>query len=83
MNRDLPRDRFVNILLSDYHLDEMQLKNIRSKLFDELKALEEFPFASGNELKRCKKTKIGDSVAMKLCNNIHTLTSVLDGAPFE
>ena len=83
LNRDLPKDMFVNRLLSDYHSDEMQLKNIRSKLFDELKALEEFPFASGNELKRRKKTKIGESVAMKLCYDIHTLTSVLDGAPFE
>ena len=61
----------------------MRLKEVRSKLFSALKALEEFPFGPGTELKRRKHTRGGESVAMKLCNDICVLTSVLDGAPFD
>ena len=52
-------------------------------LFNELRSLEEFPFAPGSELKRRKNTKAGEGVGTKLCSDIYILTSVLDGAPFE
>ena len=81
--RDLPKDLFISRILSDFNSDEMQLKEVRSKLFTELKSFEEFPFGPGNELKRRKNTKGGENVLMKLCTDIFILTSVIDGAPFD
>ena len=81
--RELPKDLFLSKLLSDYHSDEIELKEFRNTMFVELKALEEFPFPPGSELKRRKQPRIGESAAMKLCSDIYVLTSVLDGAPFE
>ena len=81
--RDLPKDLFISRILNDFNSDEMRLKEVRSKLFSALKALEEFPYGPGTELKRRKHTRGGESVAIKLCNDICVLTSVLDGAPFD
>ena len=81
--RDLPKDMFVTRLLDDNNSDEVRLKDVRYNLFSQLKSLEEFPFSLGTELKRRKHTRVGESVAMKLCYDIYVLTSVLDGAPFE
>ena len=73
----------VLLVLSDYHSDETELHSLRNKLFNELKALEEFPIASGSELKKRKHTKAGEGVAMKLCMDTYILSTVFDGAPFE
>ena len=81
--RDLPKELFLSQILSDYHSDENELYSLRNKLFNELKDLEEFPFASTSELKKRKHTRAGEGVAMKLCTDIYTLTSVIDGGPFE
>ena len=83
MYRDLPKELFLSQILNDYHSDETELYTLRNKLFNELKALEEFPFASGSELKKRKHTKAGEGVAMKLCMDIYILSTVFDGAPFE
>lgn len=83
LHRDLPKDMFVNRILSNYHSDEVQLKDLRHLLFSAVKALEEYPFAYGSELKRRKKPRLGESIALKLASDISILTSVLDGAPFE
>ena len=80
---ELPNDLFLSKLLSDYHSDEMELKEFRNTMFVELKALEEFPFPPGSELNRRKKPGMGESAAIILCSDIYVLTSVLDGAPFE
>ena len=48
-----------------------------------LKFFEEFPFGPGNELKRRKTTKGGESVVMQLCSNIFVLTSVMNGTLFD
>ena len=59
------------------------LFDLRHKLFNEVKCLEEFPYPPGSELKKRKNTKLGESVAMKLGYDIYILTSVIDAAPFE
>ena len=81
--RQLPKDMFLNQIISDYHSDEMELKELRNTLFSEIKCLAEFPFPIGSELKRRKKPKIGESTALKLCNDIYVLASIFEGAPFD
>lgn len=56
---------------------------LRHLLFSVLKALEEYPFAYDSDLKRHKKPRLGESIALKLTSDISILMSVLDGAPFE
>lgn len=80
---DLAKELFLSQILSDYHSDEIELYSLRNKLFNELNNLEEFPFAPKSELKKRKHTRAGEGVAMKLCTDIHTLTTVVEGAPFE
>ncbi|MEW8546860.1 MAG: hypothetical protein AB2693_25375, partial [Candidatus Thiodiazotropha sp.] len=81
--RDLPKELFLSRVLSDTNSDERHLKQLRAKLFAELKALEEFPFAPGTDLKRRKNNNRGEGAVMKLCGDIYVLTSILDGAPFD
>ena len=83
MYRNLPKDMFLSQTLSDYHSNETELYNLRNNLFNELKCCEEFPFAPGSELKKRKNTRVGEGEAMKLCNDIYILISVIDGASFE
>ena len=77
--RQLPKDMFLSQIISDSHSDEMELKELRNTLFSELKCLAEFPFPMGSELKRRKKPKIGESTALKLCNDIYVLASIFEG----
>lgn len=81
--RDLPNDLFQSRILSDNNSDERQLKHLRGKLFSELKAFEDFPFAPGTDLKRRKNNNRGEGAVTKLCGDIYVLTSILDGAPFD
>ena len=81
--RQVPKDLFLSQLLSDYHSDEIELKHLRALVFSELKNLEEFPYSLGAELERRKNSKMGETTAKKLCSDIHILTSIFDGAPFE
>ena len=81
--RQLPKDMFLSQILSDFHSDEMDLKELRNTLFSELKTLADFPFPIGSELKRRKKPKIGESTAVKLCNDVYVLASVFEGASFD
>ena len=48
---------FLSQIISDFHSDEMELKELRNTLFSELKCLAEFPFPIGSELKRRQKAK--------------------------
>ena len=81
--RDLPKDLFVSRILSDNSSDEMRLKELRYSVFSELKTHQEFPFSASTELKRRKNTRLGESVAMKLCFDIYVIISVIEGAPFD
>ena len=81
--RQLPKYIFLSQILSDFQSDEMDLKELRNTLFSELKTLVDFPFPIGSELKRRKKQKIGESTAVKLCNDIYVLASVFEGASFD
>ena len=64
---------FVTRLLDDNNSDEVRLKDVRYNLFSQLKSLEEFPFPLGTELNRRKHTRVGESVAKKLCYDIYVL----------
>ena len=47
--RQQPKDMFLSQIISDFHSDEMELKELRNMLFSELKSLAEFPFPIGSE----------------------------------
>ena len=83
MYRNLSKDTFLSQTLSDYHSNETELYNLRNNLLNELKCCKEFPFTPGSELKKRKITRAGERAAMKLCNDIYILISVIDGASFE
>ena len=83
MYRELPKELFLSQMLNDFHSDESVLFDLRHKLFNEVKCLEEFPYPPSSELKKRKNTRSGESVAMKLGYDIYILTSVIDGAPFD
>ncbi len=81
--RGLPKDMFVNKLISVYCSSEAKLEDIRLELFEYTKAFEEFPYGTQVELKKRLHTRSGDSVVTKLCKDIHILMSVIEGAEFS
>ena len=81
--RGLPREMFVSKVLRDNASCESKLDEMRSSLFEYLKEVEDFPYGLQCMLKRRKGTRNGDSVAIKLTNDIHTLMSVLEGSEFS
>ena len=81
--RGIPREMFVSKVLRDNASCESKLDEMRSSLFEYLKEVDEFPYGLQCMLKRRKGMRNGDSVAIKLTNDIHTLMSVLEGAEFS
>lgn len=78
--RELPRDMFVNQVLSDYSSSEPDLERIRTYYFEHLKQVTpDFPFGSNSELKRRMMTRAGEPVAVKLAQDIHTIIEVAEG----
>ena len=76
--RDLPSTLFVDRILMDYHQSESDLEKSRLMLFDVIRESEDFPFDINCELKR-RITRQGDSAAVKLANDIHTILTAADG----
>ena len=81
--RGLPKEMFVNRILTDTASCEVKLGEMRSALFEQLKEAEDFPYGLQAMLKRRVYTWSGDSVPVKLSHDIHTLMSVIEGAEYS
>ena len=74
---------FVSKVLRDNTSCESKLDEMRSSLFDYNNEVDGFSYGIQCMLKRRKGMRNGDSVAIKLTNDIHTLMLVLEGAEFS
>lgn len=81
--RGLPKEMFINRILTDTASCEIKLGEMRSDLFEQLKEAEDFPYGLQAMLKRRVCTRSGDSVPVKLSHDIHTLMSVIEGAEYS
>ncbi len=81
--RCLPKDMFINKLITAYKSSEEKLEDIRLELFEYTKAFEEFPYGAQVELKNRLHTRNGESVVVKLCKDIQAVLSVIEGAEFS
>ena len=81
--RDLPKDLFIGRIMSGNSSDETKLKDLRSRVFIEIKNFDDFPFNLAVDLKRRKQTKNDDCTALKRSGDIYTLISVFEGAPCD
>ena len=77
--RELPCVLFVDRVLRDYSASESDLEHTRAMLFDTVREDDDFPFGLQAELKRREYTPKGDTVSVKLTNDIHTLLRVIEG----
>lgn len=80
--RGLPKEMFVSRVLLNEASCEVTLENYRSNLFEEIKETDDFPYGLQCELKRRVHTRSGDTVAVKLAYDIHTLMSVIEGGDY-
>ena len=80
--RGLPKEMFVNRILLNEASCESKLGEMRSSLFEHLKGTDDFPYGLQCMLKRRVCIRNGDSVAIKLAYDIHTLMSVIEGAEY-
>lgn len=81
--RGLPREMFINRILTDTASCEIKLGDMRQALFEQLKEAEDFPYGLQCMLKRRVYTRSGDSVPIKFAHDIHTLMSVIEGAEYS
>ena len=81
--KELPGELFVNRILLDYSQCDANLERTRSMLFDIIREDDDFPFDRDADLKRRLNTKVGDSVAVKLANDIHKLLVVIEGSDYS
>lgn len=81
--RDLPEGMFVARILREYSHSESDLDGLRQLCFEALKSNDDFPFDLQAEMKRRMATRRGDTLPVKLANDIHKLVSVMEGEPFN
>ena len=81
--RELPKEMFINRILTDTASCEIKLVEKRSALFEQLKEADDFPYGLQCMLKRRVYTRSGDSVPVKLSHDIHMLMSVIEGAEYS
>lgn len=79
----LPREQFITNILVEFNSNSNSLERIRDLVFKTLTSIKEYPYSEHVEMKKRKATRRGDSLEYKLASDIHTLTSVLDGASFD
>lgn len=79
----LPREQFITNILVEFNSNSNSLERIRDLVFKTLTSIKEYPYSENVEMKKRKATRRGDSLEYKLASDIHTLTSVLDGASFD
>lgn len=78
--REFPKDMFITQILKDYASSESDLERIRSEYFSHLKSLHhDFPFGEDAVLKRRMASRKGDSLAVKLAQDIHSIIDVVEG----
>lgn len=78
--REFPKDMFITQILQDYASSESDLERIRNEYFRHLKSLhQDFPYGEDAELKRRMASRKGDSLAVKLAQDIHSIIEVVEG----
>lgn len=78
--RELPADMFVDRLLLDYNQSESDIEQARMMLYELVRESDDFPFDVDSDPKRRVNTRQGESAAVKLSRDVHTLLSVVEGA---
>ena len=81
--RGLPKEMFVSRILRDEASCKVRLGEMRSTLFEYIKESEDFPYGLQCMMKCRIGTRSGDTVAVKLAHDIHTVMSVLEGAEYS
>ena len=81
--RSLPKEMFITEVLKSSSSDRDHLDNARTELFSYIQNSEGYPYDSRSSLKRRIKTRTGDSIEYKLAQDLHCLSTVLDGAAWE
>lgn len=69
--------------LYDYAFDEIKLETMRHLFCNALRENDDFPVGLKAELKRRVAKRNGETVAVKVANDIHTLRSVLEGNSYS
>ena len=80
--RSLPKEMFISRIIKNVSSSEPDLESQRAMLFELVKECEDFPYGLQAELKRRVHTRNGDTVAVKLAQDIYILMSVLEGNDF-
>ena len=81
--KELPADMFINRILLDYSQCEVNLEKTRAMLFDITREADDFPFDRDADLKRRLNTRVGESVSVKLANDIYKLLTVIEGSDYS
>ena len=81
--RGLPREMFVNRVILNEASCEVTLENYRKTLFEEIRESDAFRYGLQCELKRRVNTRNGDTVAVKLTYDTHTLMSIMEGGDYS
>jgi len=76
-----PRDMFKEALVKLYASCDVKLGEVRADLFVRVSNLDGFPYV-GQSMKRRMQTRLGLTLAQKLCLDIHTLIAILRGGDF-
>ncbi len=78
--QSLPRDVFVERLLSETRCDVVQLERLRKSLFNEAKQMPTFPGGSLTKRKK-SRTTTGDLLDQKLARDCYVMSQFLRGSP--
>lgn len=81
--RTFPKEIFITQALQLSSSDKDTLDRVRMKIIKCIQQTDGYPFSTRASSKKRLKTRSGDSVEYKLAQDIHCLSSVLDGADWD
>ncbi|MEW8561695.1 MAG: hypothetical protein AB2541_06300, partial [Candidatus Thiodiazotropha sp.] len=81
--RQLPKEMFISQIIKVASSDRDLLEAARYDIFECIKAVDGYPYDSRANLKRRIQTRSGSSIEYKLAQDLHCLSSVLEGADWS
>ncbi|KAH3777587.1 hypothetical protein DPMN_179035 [Dreissena polymorpha] len=82
--KEYPPDMCVQSIVREYASSESDLDRIRCQYFEHLKQVNlDFPFNQNSELRRRVYTRSGESVAIRLAQDIHLMIEVIEGGDYS